>query len=138
MRGAIPPLPNTPLSHGAQLKKSTGTTSTFYLHLGRQYRYAHACISPRKKSKTYDIRLEAERNVGCGKSHEYRYIARKRKNIHKNENRGCKKTDKPKTNEVVYTRVCPKLSGLAAWSENCKWYGSLPLDAVVSLFYDSV
>jgi hypothetical protein len=36
------------------------------------------------------------------------------------------------------TRVCPKVSGLAAWSENCKWYSSLPLDAVVSLFYKSV
>jgi hypothetical protein len=29
------------------------------------------------------------------------------------------------------TRVYPKVSGLAAWSENCKWYSSLPLDAVV-------
>jgi hypothetical protein len=26
----------------------------------------------------------------------------------------------------------PKVSGLAAWRENCKWYSSLPLDAVVS------
>jgi len=26
--------------------------------------------------------------------------------------------------------VCPKVSGLAAWSENCKWYSSLPLVAV--------
>jgi hypothetical protein len=25
-----------------------------------------------------------------------------------------------------------------AWSENCKWYSSLPLGAVVSLFYESV
>jgi hypothetical protein len=31
------------------------------------------------------------------------------------------------------TRVYPKVSGLAAWSENCKWYSSLPLGAVVSL-----
>jgi hypothetical protein len=29
------------------------------------------------------------------------------------------------------TRVCPKVSGLAAWSENCKWYSSLPLGAVI-------
>jgi hypothetical protein len=29
-------------------------------------------------------------------------------------------------------RVYPKVSGLAAWSENCKWYSSLPLRAVVS------
>jgi hypothetical protein len=36
------------------------------------------------------------------------------------------------------TRVCPKVSGLAAWSENCKWYSFLPLDAVVSLFCESV
>jgi len=32
----------------------------------------------------------------------------------------------------------PKVSGLAAWSENCEWYSSLPLGAVVSLFCESV
>jgi hypothetical protein len=37
-----------------------------------------------------------------------------------------------------YTRLCPKVSGLAAWSENCKWYSSLQLGAVVSLFYELV
>jgi hypothetical protein len=31
-----------------------------------------------------------------------------------------------------------KVSGLAAWSENCTWYSSLPLGAVISLFYESV
>jgi hypothetical protein len=36
------------------------------------------------------------------------------------------------------TRVYPKVSGLSAWSENCKWYSSLPLGAVVSLFCESV
>jgi hypothetical protein len=36
------------------------------------------------------------------------------------------------------TRVSPKVSGLAVWSENCKWYSSLPLGAVVSLFCESV
>jgi hypothetical protein len=36
-----------------------------------------------------------------------------------------------------YTRVYPKVSGLAARSENCKWYSSLPLGAVVSLFCES-
>jgi hypothetical protein len=30
-----------------------------------------------------------------------------------------------------YTRVYPKVSGLAAWSEDCKWYSPLPLGAVV-------
>jgi hypothetical protein len=35
-------------------------------------------------------------------------------------------------------RVYPKISGLAAWSENCKWYSSLPLGAVVWLFCESV
>jgi hypothetical protein len=36
------------------------------------------------------------------------------------------------------TRMYPKVSGLAAWSEKCKWYSSLPLGAVVSLFCESV
>jgi hypothetical protein len=38
----------------------------------------------------------------------------------------------------ISAKVYPKVSGLAAWSENCKWYSSLPLGAVVSLFYESV
>jgi len=29
-------------------------------------------------------------------------------------------------------RVYSKVSRLAAWSENCKWYSSLPLGAVAS------
>jgi hypothetical protein len=37
----------------------------------------------------------------------------------------------------AYTRVYPKVSGLAVWSENCKWYSSLPLGAVVLLFCES-
>jgi hypothetical protein len=36
------------------------------------------------------------------------------------------------------TRVFPKVSGLAAWNENCKWFSSLPLGAVVSLLCESV
>jgi hypothetical protein len=37
------------------------------------------------------------------------------------------------------TRVYPKVSGLAAFSENCKWYSSLPLRAVFSiLLYSQV
>jgi hypothetical protein len=41
--------------------------------------------------------------------------------------------------EERFTRVSPKkVSGLAACSENCKWYSSLPLGAVLSLFCESV
>jgi len=36
------------------------------------------------------------------------------------------------------TKVYPKISRLAAWSENCKWCSSLLLGAVVSLFSESV
>jgi hypothetical protein len=36
------------------------------------------------------------------------------------------------------SREYPKPSGLAAWRENCKWYSSLPLGAVVSLFCVSI
>jgi hypothetical protein len=39
---------------------------------------------------------------------------------------------------VMHARMYPKVSGLAAWSENCKWYCSLPVGAVVSLFCESV
>jgi len=38
----------------------------------------------------------------------------------------------------LHTRVYPKVSGLANWSENCKWYSSLPLGAVVCLFCEPV
>jgi hypothetical protein len=36
------------------------------------------------------------------------------------------------------TRMYPEVSGLTAWSENCKRYSFLPLGAVVSLFRESV
>jgi hypothetical protein len=32
--------------------------------------------------------------------------------------------------DIVSTRGYPEVSGLAAWSENCKWYSCLPLGAV--------
>jgi hypothetical protein len=31
----------------------------------------------------------------------------------------------PAPNAYIYTRVKPKVSGLAVWSENCKWYRRL-------------
>jgi hypothetical protein len=37
-----------------------------------------------------------------------------------------------------HTRVYPKVSGLAEWSQNCKWYSCLPLNAIVALFCESV
>jgi hypothetical protein len=37
-----------------------------------------------------------------------------------------------------HSMMYPEVSGLAAWSENCKWYSSLLLDAVVPLFCESV
>jgi len=37
-----------------------------------------------------------------------------------------------------HMRMYPKVSGLAAWSENCKWYSSVPLGAIVSLFCELV
>jgi len=40
-------------------------------------------------------------------------------------------------NKEAVEYVYPKVSGLAAWSENSKWYSSLPLGAVISLFYES-
>jgi hypothetical protein len=41
-------------------------------------------------------------------------------------------------NDDEDVRVYPKVSGLDTWSENYKWYNSLPLGAVVSLFCESV
>jgi len=40
MRGAIPPLPNTPSWRGAQLKKSTGTTLLLTEHY-EKLKYTH-------------------------------------------------------------------------------------------------
>jgi hypothetical protein len=42
------------------------------------------------------------------------------------------------TQNTLCKRVYPKVPGLAAWSKNCKWYSSQPLDAVVSPFFESV
>jgi hypothetical protein len=39
---------------------------------------------------------------------------------------------------VRCTKVYPKVAGLAAWSENYKWYSSLLLGAVVLLFCESL
>jgi hypothetical protein len=36
--------------------------------------------------------------------------------------------------DIGHMRMYPKVSGMAVWSENCEWYSSLLLDAVVSLF----
>jgi hypothetical protein len=40
-------------------------------------------------------------------------------------------------NPWSYEGVSKKVSGLTAWRENCKWYSSLLLGAVVSLFCKS-
>jgi hypothetical protein len=45
----------------------------------------------------------------------------------------CKKDILP---QAMY-RMHPKVSGLAVWSKNCKWYSSLPLGAIVPLFCES-
>jgi hypothetical protein len=39
---------------------------------------------------------------------------------------------------LLTTRLYPKVSELAAWIENYKWYSSLPLRAIVSLFCETV
>jgi hypothetical protein len=39
---------------------------------------------------------------------------------------------------LISAKVYPKVSGLVALSENCAWYSSLPLGAIVSLFCESV
>jgi hypothetical protein len=44
----------------------------------------------------------------------------------------------PIENRLIIMGVYPKLSRLTTWSGNCKWYSSLPLDAVVSLLVESV
>jgi hypothetical protein len=36
---------------------------------------------------------------------------------------------------VVFTRLYPKVSGQATWSENCKWYSSLPLPTAPVLMF---
>jgi hypothetical protein len=49
-----------------------------------------------------------------------------------------KSLERDTVKEFTCTRVYPKVSGLIAWSENCKWYSCLPLGAVLSLFFESV
>jgi hypothetical protein len=43
-----------------------------------------------------------------------------------------------KDKTCLHIRVYPKVSELVGWSENGKWYSSLPLGVVISLFYESV
>jgi hypothetical protein len=48
-------------------------------------------------------------------------------------------SEKWRTNRIAkIMTVYPKVSGLTSWSGNYKWYNYLPLDAVVSLFCESV
>jgi hypothetical protein len=35
-------------------------------------------------------------------------------------------------------RMYPKVSGLAFWSENCKWCNSVPLGAVISVSFAAI
>jgi hypothetical protein len=45
--------------------------------------------------------------------------------------------DRDRENIYIYIyEMYPKVSGRAAWNENCKLYVSVPLGAVLSLFYD--
>jgi hypothetical protein len=58
--------------------------------------------------------------------------------LHNLLNRTRTTDDAHRTETYCNTRAYPKVSGLAAWSENCKWHSFLPLGAVVSLFCGSV
>jgi hypothetical protein len=49
-----------------------------------------------------------------------------------------KLTVSEKVEKFEYTKVYPKVSGLVAWSENCKWYSSLPIGVVIALLCESV
>jgi hypothetical protein len=51
---------------------------------------------------------------------------------------GVNDTTNDKNGDGRSNRVYPKVSGLAAWSENCKRYSSLPLGAVISLLCEPV
>jgi len=44
----------------------------------------------------------------------------------------------PNCTDQVNAKVYPKVSGLAAWSEDCKWYSSLLLGAVIPKFCESI
>jgi hypothetical protein len=39
---------------------------------------------------------------------------------------------------VHNTKACPKVSGLTAWSENCKWHSSLPQGAVSQVSFAAI
>jgi hypothetical protein len=54
------------------------------------------------------------------------------------ENNNSSSADPLCLHDCPFTRVYPKVSGLSAWSENCKLYSPLPLGALVSPFYESV
>jgi hypothetical protein len=64
------------------------------------------------------------------------YNIQNTENTKKQQNK--KDRDSKVNQSLKHTRVYPKVSGLAAWSKNCKWNSSLPLGGVVSLFCESV
>jgi hypothetical protein len=67
-------------------------------------------------------------NICCG------YKFRVTEPSHQYENNTTGRINEPRGS----TRVYPKVSGLAAWSKNCKRYSALTLSAVISLFCESV
>jgi hypothetical protein len=129
-------LPYFPNIHSNFIFTSTPTSSTRSLPFMFSDLLTHACFMPRSSHPPWFDHLK---NVWCSiqvvklliiqyspASHPFSPLTSKYSPQH------------PVLKHPQSTRVYPKVSGLAAWSENCNWYSSLPLDAVVSLFCESV
>jgi hypothetical protein len=54
-----------------------------------------------------------------------------RETLQYKNNMGCIDSSQPDNNILCIYENVSKFSGLAAWSENCKWYNSLTVGAVL-------
>jgi hypothetical protein len=89
--------------------------------------YSHTQVRTEAEALTHV--LHTDNDFTCGFRHS----------VHMSLSRGCADSKQISYETTrMHPRVYRKVSGLTAWSDNCKWYSSLPLVVVVSLLCESV
>jgi hypothetical protein len=68
MRGAIPPLPNTPSWRGAQLQKGTGTNSPLPFTFTSRYEYSWRFLLTKRHTLSYNGTLLSDRKLNMSRA----------------------------------------------------------------------